>query len=97
MARPYADGTASIQEQGTGVVHNIDGGSLVWASEGGGEERQMGYEIKHRGSVDHEVLGDIAWVVYEYPEGAENMREHELNGHNLIKDFDWGLSDEPDE
>jgi len=95
MTRPYADGTARIRDKATGIVHNVEGGSLVWDSQDTGEERGMGHEVEHRGSVDHEVLGEIVWIIYEYPEGAENMLDHDLNGHELVEDFDYGLRHEP--
>jgi hypothetical protein len=96
MPRPYASGTAQIQETGTGIVHTIEGGSLEWDSQGTGE-RQMGDEVEHRGTIDHEVLGELTWVLFEYPMGVENMRDHELNGHTLVSDLDWGLRHSPDE
>lgn len=96
MPRPYATGTARVRDKETGIVHNIEGGALEWESQGTGE-RQMGPEAEHRGTVDHEVLGELAWVIFEYPMGAENMRDHELNGHELVEDFEWGLRHSPDE
>ncbi len=96
MQRPYAEGTARIRDKDTGIVHTIEGGSLEWDLQGTGEEGQMGDEIEHRGTLDHEELGEIVWTIFEYPVGVENMRDHELNGHDLVADFDYGLRHEPD-
>lgn len=97
MVTPYAQGTARIRHNDTGNIHTIEGADLEWDSQGTGEERGMGDEIEHRGSFDHEELGEIVWTVFEYPAGAENRRDHELNDHELVEDFDFGLRHEPDE
>lgn len=50
MPRPYAEGTAQIRHKDTGDIHNVEGGSLEWDSQGTGE-RQMGPEVEHRGRL----------------------------------------------
>lgn len=97
MPRPYSEGTARIRHKETGDIHNIEGGALEWDSQGTGEDRGMGPEVEHRGTIDHEELGEVVWTIFEYPMGVEDMRDHDLNGHELVEDFDYGLRHEPDE
>lgn len=57
----------------------------------------MGTEIGYSAEIDHPALGAISWELWEYPVGAENMRETHANGHELLENIDFGLQDFPDD
>lgn len=57
----------------------------------------MGTEIGYSAEIDHPALGTISWELWEYPVGAENMRETHANGHELLENIDFGLQDFPDD
>lgn len=84
-------GTARIQHRDTEEVYQIEADELDWDSEGTGEERGMGMEIRHYADVSHPDLGDLTWSIWEYPEGVENLREVDVNGHTLLQDLDCKL------
>lgn len=54
-------------------------------------------EIGYSAEIDHPALGTISWELWEYPIGAENMRETHANGHELLENIDFGLRDFPDD
>lgn len=68
------------------IPHN----HIDWESSG--SERRMGSETHYHGSLDHPVLGQIVWNVWEYPVGAFNHDDHDMNGHQLIEDFNYDFS-----
>lgn len=88
-------GTARIRHSGTGEIFDIEAEELDWDSVGG-SERQMGPETEYAAEVHHPDLGEMVWRLWEYPVGAENYQAQELNGHELVKNFDIGLVHEPD-
>lgn len=57
----------------------------------------MGQEIGYSAAVDHPALGSLTWELWEYPVGAENMRETDVNGHELLENIDFGLQDLADD
>ncbi|MCF6302501.1 MAG: hypothetical protein L3J13_04780 [Devosiaceae bacterium] len=91
----YCDGVARIKDKNTGTVFEIDPQELEWAcvSE---DERGMGPEYYYQAELEHEELGAISWSVNEYPVGAENFQSQEMNGHELIENFNYGLKHVPD-
>lgn len=89
-------GTARIRHKDTGEFHEIDPDELEWDAVGG-SERQMGPETEYAAEVHHPDLGELVWRLWEYPAGAENFQQHELNGHQLVQDFDISLVHERDD
>jgi hypothetical protein len=53
----------------------------------------MGPEIRHQAQIEHSELGELTWSLWEYPEGVENARESNVDGHEITEDFDYGLHD----
>ena len=96
MATIYSRGIARIRHATTGEIFTIAADELEWA-EFAADERQMGTEIGYSAEIEHPSLGTISWELWEYPVGAENMRETRTNGHVLIENIDFGLEDFPDE
>lgn len=56
----------------------------------------MGPEHHYQAVLDHPELGLLAWNLWEYPEGVENHQATEVDGLDLIADFDYGLEHEDD-
>ena len=52
----------------------------------------MGSEIHYEATVEHPELGQITWGLWEYPVGIENHHETDAGAHEVVKDFDYGLS-----
>lgn len=96
MATIYSRGVARFRHASTGEVFTIYADELDWA-EFAADERQMGIEIGHSAQIDHPQLGTLAWELWEYPVGVENMRETHANGHALLENIDFGLQDFPDD
>ncbi len=91
----YTTGEARIKHKETGIVYNINRDELSWECVNG-DKRSMGPEYEYCAELEHDDLGQISWTLYEYPVGAENSRDHDMNGHELIDDFDYGLQHSPD-
>jgi hypothetical protein len=91
-------GTARIRHKETGEIHEIDSDEVddLW-EQVGGSERQMGPENEYAAELQHPDLGDLVWRLWEYPVGAENFQQQDLNGHELVQDFDISLVHEPDD
>lgn len=96
MAAIYSRGIARFRHATTGEIFTIAADELEWA-EFASDERQMGTEIGYSAEIEHPALGTISWELWEYPVGAENMRETHANGHELIENIEFGLQDFPDE
>lgn len=88
-------GTARIRHKDTGEIFDIEADELEWEAVGG-SERQMGPETEYAAEVHHPDLGELVWKLGEYPSGAENYQDQELNGHELVVNFDIDLVHEPD-
>jgi hypothetical protein len=93
--RIYCSGTAQIRHKTTGVLYSIESDELDWDAVGG-DERQMGQEIRYEAVLDHPVLGHLRWSLWEYPVGIENYHETNVDGHEVVEDFDYGLEHEAD-
>jgi hypothetical protein len=52
--------------------------------------------VRYQATLEHSALGLLSWSLWEYPVGVENYRETDLNGHEVVEDFDYGLGHEPD-
>ena len=81
-------GKTRIEHSGTGVVYSIDSSQVEFEFDHA-DNRQMGSEKCYVATLDHHELGDLAWTVYEYPEGCLNHYENpqELSGHKVLEDF----------
>ncbi len=82
-------GKALIQHKETHETYTIDASQLDWESDG--DQREMGTETRHRASLEHPCLGDLAFEVWEYPEGVCNGVCHELHGHSLVEEFSYNF------
>lgn len=96
MAAIYSRGIARFRHRTTGEIHTISADELEWV-EFAADERQMGPEIGYSAEIDHPALGTISWELWEYPVGAENMRDTHANGNELLENIDFGLQDFPDD
>ncbi|MDR7141834.1 hypothetical protein J2X43_000025 [Rhizobium sp. BE258] len=56
----------------------------------------MGPEIEYIAEVAHPELGPLSWHLWEYPVGVENFQNEEMNGHELVDNFNISLEAEPD-
>lgn len=88
-------GTARIRHKDTGEIFDVEAEELEWEAVGS-SERQMGPETEYAAEVHHPDLGELVWKLWEYPVGAENYQDQELNGHELVVNFDIDLVHEPD-
>lgn len=91
----FAQGTAIISHRRTGEKFEIYNDELDWEPVAG-DERGMGPETIYQATVDHDELGELRWMVSEYPVGAEGSKETNVGDHRLIQDFEYGLEDEPE-
>jgi hypothetical protein len=88
-------GTAIIQHRETGVVYEIPCDRLDWESDGMGEF-PMGHKYEYRATVEHPELGTLTWSLIEYPDGAENYREHDIGEHVLLQNVVYHLEHPPE-
>jgi len=93
--RVYCRGRAVIRHNGSGESYTIDRTELDW------EEVDLGPESSERrlyqAGLEHPELGNLFWSVLEEPLGAMGERDIDVNGHEVIEDFDFGLEHEPSE
>lgn len=80
------EGTARIRHIDTRELFEISSEELSWnlVSE---DERPLGKERHYEAIVDHRELGELVWVVTEYPVGAAPTVELDSNGHSVEEDF----------
>ncbi|HKX77565.1 MAG TPA: hypothetical protein VJM34_03495 [Novosphingobium sp.] len=96
MSAIYSRGVARIRHATTREIFEIPAEDLDWA-EFASDERQMGPEIGYSAAVEHPALGLLTWELWEYPIGAENMKETDVNGHELLENISFGLQHLPDD
>ena len=96
MSAIFSRGAARIRHSKTGEIYEIPADELEWA-EFASDERQMGPEIGYSAAVEHPALGPLTWELWEYPLGAENMKETHVNGHELLENIAFGLQHFPDD
>jgi hypothetical protein len=89
-------GTAQVRHSRSGLIYEIESDELEWHVEGN-DEGQMGGRNRWYAEVQHYELGTLVWTLWEYPEGAEEYQNQDLNGHVLVKDFDIYLAHDPEE
>lgn len=88
-------GTAIIQSAETGESFEIQADELEWDSVSA-DERQMGTAVEYAAIVEHPVLGELSWHIWEYPSGAENYRDTRVGENHLIENFSIIFMHEPD-
>lgn len=89
----YCRGKAIIEHNRTGQRFEIEPDLLDFNSVGG-SDRSMGPEYQYQAVIEHEVLGELSWELWEYPVGIENYKDTDVGEHRLIQDFDYGLEHE---
>jgi len=91
-----ATGKAKIRHVETGVIYEVDARDILFETTGY-EDRSMGPEYSHQAVVEHPKLGQLLWMIWEYPIGAENYRETLVEPHELVDDigivFDGEMQD----
>ena len=83
-------GVAVVEHSESKQKFDIESNAIEW--EYSVHERSMGPETHHYSSIDHSDLGQLVWNVWEYPMGVLNYKDHEMNGHKLVGDFDYNVS-----
>jgi hypothetical protein len=91
-----AHGQALVSSATDGTLHDIDAADLEWEVIGS-DDRSMGPEVLYRASLEHPELGEIGWVISEYPTEALNHVTPEMNGNLLLEDLVFWYEHEPDE
>lgn len=86
----YCNGVCVIAHKTTGTLYEIDRSDIEFDAVGQ-EERGMGPETHWSALFDHPQLGQLVWDIWEYPAGAENMKQTDAGGHRIVVDFDYGL------
>ncbi|WP_339746370.1 hypothetical protein [uncultured Maricaulis sp.] len=89
-----ATGTALIRHAETGIVYEIPAADILFETTGY-EDRKMGPEFRHEASVHHLGLGELAWLIWEYPSGVENDRETVVEPHFLMRDIEIDFNANP--
>lgn len=91
-------GTAVIRHKDTGQVFEIEAEEIAetWDSVGADEE-QMGTRTTWEAAIEHPDLGTLTWQLWEYPDGAFNGTDTDVDGHVLLSDFQIGLEHDGDD
>ena len=92
----YCKGSARIAHKVTGKQFEIFPDELDWEPIGG-SEGGMGPEHLYAATVSHAELGELSWLLSEYPAGAEGFSQTDIGEHELLRDFDYGLEHEPED
>lgn len=89
-------GTAEIQHANTGKIYFIDSDQIDFELVEK-EDRQMGPAVFYSAVVEHPELGELRWLLVEYPVGVENFNETDVGQHILLHDIDYSLDHEPED
>lgn len=89
-----ATGVARIRDA-SGTEHTISADEIE-IEQVGGSEREMGAELEHEARVEHPVLGDLVWEVWEYPTGAVNTVEPPKGDFTVIQDLEFEPDHQPE-
>ena len=79
-------GQATIRSKDDGQSYVIQAKDIEW-NQVGADKRGMGLEVQYLGEIEHPALGSLTWSVSEYPVGAFNDSDHDINGHSLESNF----------
>ena len=85
-----ATGRARIQHSETKEIYEIPA-SDIDLEVVSFDDRQMGPEYLHQAQIHHPELGELLWMVWEYPIGAENYRETNVGPHELLEDVQYSF------
>jgi hypothetical protein len=91
----HTSGIARIRHRETGEIFEIEADELDWDAVGS-DDRQMGPETVYAAAVEHPDLGYLSWTLWEYPMGAENDRETDVGGHELLENLRFSLEHLPE-
>lgn len=91
----YCREVAVIEHFETSEVYEIYPDELDWQHIGS-DQRNMGPEDIYQAFIEHEDLGELRWIITEYPTGSENYTDYDIGSHNMISNFSYGLEDEPE-
>lgn len=91
-------GTAVIRHKDTGQVFEIEADEIsdLWDSVGADEE-PMGTRTTWKASIELPELGTLTWQLWEYPVGAFNGTDTDVDGHELVSDFQITLEHDPED
>lgn len=89
-------GQAIIRSKDDGQSHVVNANEIDW-SQVSADERKMGPEIQYLGYIEHPELGPLSWSAWEYPVGAFNDSDQDINGHVLETNFTFEAAFEPGE
>jgi hypothetical protein len=91
-------GTAIIRHKDTGQVFEIEADEIsdLWDSVGADEE-PMGTRTTWEASIELPELGTLTWQLWEYPEGTFNGTDTDVDGHELVSDFQITLEHDPED
>ncbi|MEB3181372.1 MAG: HEPN domain-containing protein [Nostocaceae cyanobacterium] len=91
---PFCAGIAKLTIPETGEVFEVSPDDLDWESYCADSDRGMGAELHHYATVvfeseqeDYQV--EATWNIWEYPIGAINYTNTEVEGGELLQDFDF--------
>lgn len=91
-----AEGRALISRRADGTLYEIDADDLEWEVIGSGQ-KSMGPEVLHRASIDHPQLGEISWIISEYPAEVVNHVTPDMGANLLLEELVFWYEHEPDE
>ena len=57
----------------------------------------MGTRTIWEASIELPDLGTLTWQLWEYPEGAFNGTDTDVDGHELVSDFQITLEHDPED
>lgn len=88
----FCTGIAKLTIPETGEVFEVSPDDLDWDSECSDRDRGMGAELHHYATIvfeseqgDYQV--EATWNIWEYPVGAVNYTNTEIEGGELLQDF----------
>lgn len=95
-------GRAELRIVSTGEVFQVRPEDVDWEQDGG-EERSMGAELRYVATFEFSSSKtgqhyEATWELWEYPIGVQNHSNTQVtDGVEVIKDFEYGLSHEPED
>lgn len=84
------EGTAILVDMQSFSIVEIEGDEMtldVWSS----TDRQMGPETEYHVAMDHEILGQLKWSIWEYPVGSINLVRPPKGEFRILKDFEFSI------
>ena len=89
----FCTGIAKLTIPETGEVFEVSSDDLDWESECSDPDRGMGPEFHHSATTifdseqgDYQI--EVTWNIWEYPIGAINLTSPDIQGGEVLKDFD---------